>query len=500
MKKTIQVNIGKIAFMLDELSFDLINNYLESLKEHYTNNKNGDEIISGIEERMAELLLEHSSDSKFIKNEDAKEVIKILGNPEDIDKESGEEENTKGSTSSSNYTKFYRRFYRDTQNQKLGGICSGLGYLFNRDATLFRILLILVAILLPCLWNDSFFLVPLLYLIVWIAVPSAKTAREKREMKGGHISFSDIEKNVEEEANRYRSNRPTGFERLLKIIGKLFGILFIIIGLSGILALIFCLFNFALWGFSIASLMTYFSSALGLFIGGGTLQISLLIIILMPLLMVLYFGIIIIFNIKVPRWRPGIVMLIIWIASLIIFTIAGFSSFTKYSNTDTVSSMEEYSIPKDTLFITFDKVKNIQGNKYYISADRNDYKIFFMDKINKGPKFTMYPKVHINHYNNYGDKINQGCLEITLKKDVFPNTLSLSELNSKISTKFYKLEDNILTISPLVLEKKTILTEINQKINIAANKNLIIIIKQPKYHDFTSSYEYTNMGWLNIND
>ena len=496
MKKTIQVNIGKIAFFLDETSFDLINNYLESLKEHYANNKNGEEIISGIEERMAELFLEQTSNNKMVNSDIAQKVIDILGTPEDIDNESGEEK--ENSTKSNPSPKIRKRFYRDAQNKMIGGVCSGLSHLFNRDASLFRILLVLAAILSFTIYEDSILWFPLLYVIVWAIVPAAKTAKEKREMNGSHISFSDIEKNVTEGYRKPQGNNQNILVRLLKVIGKIFGIIFIISGLVGILSMIFLIFNFPLWGFTLSSLMSFCSSTLDLVVSGGILHLILFFIFFIPLLFILYLGIMIIFNIKVPRWRPGVIMLIIWITSIIVLTIVGFSSLNKYSNHDTVSNVYDYSIPQDTLYVKLDHFKTMDDSKYYLSARKNNFEFFYINASNDETKLVIYPEIYIRHYNNIGEKVAKGNLEITLKKEVFPNTLTISELDSTVKNKFYTLRGNVLTLSPLVLGKEHRLREFGQRLEIAAEKDLVIILKEPRYHDFTTSYKYTNMRWFHI--
>ena len=55
MKKVIKVSVGNLAFTIDEDGYELLKAYLGELNAHYRNIQNGDEIIEGIEERMAEL-------------------------------------------------------------------------------------------------------------------------------------------------------------------------------------------------------------------------------------------------------------------------------------------------------------------------------------------------------------------------------------------------------------------------------------------------------------
>jgi phage shock protein C len=57
-----------------------------------------------------------------------------------------------------------RKLYRSRTNRKLAGICGGLGRYFNVDATLLRVLFVLLALL-----GGSGLV---LYLVLWIIIPS----------------------------------------------------------------------------------------------------------------------------------------------------------------------------------------------------------------------------------------------------------------------------------------------------------------------------------------
>jgi phage shock protein C len=57
-----------------------------------------------------------------------------------------------------------RKLYRSRTNRKLAGICGGLGRYFNVDATLLRVLFVLLAVL-----GGSGLV---LYLVLWIIIPS----------------------------------------------------------------------------------------------------------------------------------------------------------------------------------------------------------------------------------------------------------------------------------------------------------------------------------------
>jgi phage shock protein PspC (stress-responsive transcriptional regulator) len=57
-----------------------------------------------------------------------------------------------------------RKLYRSRTNRKLGGVCGGLAEYFNTDATLIRVLFVVLAVM-----GGSGVLI---YLLMWIIVPN----------------------------------------------------------------------------------------------------------------------------------------------------------------------------------------------------------------------------------------------------------------------------------------------------------------------------------------
>jgi len=195
MKKTINVNLGGIVFNIDDDAYIKLKAYLDQIEIYFANEKEGREILVDIENRMAELFQERSKGTgRVIAMEDVDEVIRILGKPEEIgDPENGYEKTRSSRSSSSRY----RRIYRDPDNRVLGGVCSGMGAYWQIDPLVIRILF-LVAFF-------GFGIGLIIYLILWIVIPEAKTAAQKLEMKGEPVNISNIGKTVKEEFNNVKN-------------------------------------------------------------------------------------------------------------------------------------------------------------------------------------------------------------------------------------------------------------------------------------------------------
>ena len=175
MKKTTTVNIGGVLFQIDEDAYQVLEQYLSRIESSYYNTSEGKDVLKDIENRLAELLQGRTqSGSKIIVVTDVNWAISTLGRPEDIGGPRKSGEST--SWQQPNYeNKTTRRLYRYPENRVIGGVCSGLGAYFDIDPVLLRVAFVVL------LFVGFGFLA---YLILWIAVPKARTVTQKLELHG----------------------------------------------------------------------------------------------------------------------------------------------------------------------------------------------------------------------------------------------------------------------------------------------------------------------------
>ncbi|MBO2008998.1 PspC domain-containing protein [Hymenobacter negativus] len=99
-----------------------------------------------------------------------------------------------------------RRLYRDTDSGKVAGIAAGLAAYFNIDVTLVRVLL------LAGLFAGGFTFV--LYIILWIVLPEAKTVSDKLRMRGDAMTLESFDSSVRNNTfatdGPATTNRPVG--------------------------------------------------------------------------------------------------------------------------------------------------------------------------------------------------------------------------------------------------------------------------------------------------
>lgn len=88
MKRVISINFQGQVIAIEETAFEILTQYIDSLKSYFSHEEGGDEIVNDIENRIAELFgnrLKHGINC--ITDEDVEAIIAGIGKPEDFDTE-----------------------------------------------------------------------------------------------------------------------------------------------------------------------------------------------------------------------------------------------------------------------------------------------------------------------------------------------------------------------------------------------------------------------------
>ena len=177
MKKVININFQGAVVPIEESSYELLKQYIESLSRYFANEEGKEEIINDIESRISELFQERlKAGSTCITDDDVHAIIKNMGRPEEFEEaEKGDQatnagaENSRERTESHTHETWNRQWkskslYRDENNKILGGVCSGIAAYFAIDPIIIRILFIVFGVT-----GVGF----LLYILLWIFVPGS---------------------------------------------------------------------------------------------------------------------------------------------------------------------------------------------------------------------------------------------------------------------------------------------------------------------------------------
>lgn len=458
MKKTIKINISGTIFHVDEDAFVILDAYLNKLKKHFTNKTEGNEIITDIEYRIAELMqLKTNEQKQVITIDDINEIIEIMGKPEDLFEV---DEEINDNSSSHEPTGFQsRKFYRDIDNNVAGGVCSGLSQHFNIDPIILRILFIVLAIPL------AGFPV-LLYFILWIVIPAAITTQQKMDMKGGNYTVSDIEQSVRNEyekvkdnfkkikdSDRYQNTRDNlnnagnGFVEILNFFGKLIltiiGIAMIFAGIS-LIASMFGAFVFSdsvmFWAhtdqhhFLIPDFLFSIVSPQSVVL----VAVCIVILVAAPILAIIYWGLKLTLRFKSNDKVISIVASVAWILSAIILLGIGLFEVKEYAFSTSVDDTIEMELEENTtLYLNSSSEIHEFSEIYFFEEGMDVYSHEdYPDRI------YLEPELRIKY-------TSEDHISIKLEKEARGATNGKARKNASNVEFNWHLKDSVLTIDPL---------------------------------------------------
>lgn len=340
MKQTEKVNIGGYSFTLERDAYERLNGYIEDIRNTYCENSYASEIMSDIEQRIAELFIEKGGKDNVVSYALVDAVIHRIGSPAELadeeKAESGiqEEGGTDKKTGSHDaaYPDGPKRLYRDIDHRVLGGVCSGIAAYFNIDSVLVRLVFAGLTLLSGIIISDWYMqMVPVImvalavYFLLWIIIPAAKTVEEKCRMKGEPIDLRQFKQKfdnlpLKETAEEIRTS--PALHTVGRIISIIIGIFLITIGIG---SLIGCstydlVRNLIIKEADLGSLGYYDEERI--FLSQFVLReefwwLCIAVIGLLAVWMI-YNGTLMTFNLRAPRWRPGTVIFILWTVSLLV--------------------------------------------------------------------------------------------------------------------------------------------------------------------------------------
>lgn len=207
MKKIININFHSRVIPIEETAYEILQQYIDSLRRYFANEEGRDEIISDIENRFSELFAEKlKKGAVCITDDDVNAIIASMGRPEEFEgEEAGASVGTGSQAGAGNFAGAQsangpsaggtfadssqqqgysqqpggssyeepRRLYRAGNDKILGGVCAGLANYLRLDPAIVRILFVLITFG----WGFGF----LLYIILWIVLPTRSLPTNARK-------------------------------------------------------------------------------------------------------------------------------------------------------------------------------------------------------------------------------------------------------------------------------------------------------------------------------
>ena len=367
MKKNFSVNIGSRLFNIDDDAYERLQAYLGRLRTFFASDEGGDEILTDIEMRIAELLEQKKANGTAIIN---------LKQVEDVIADMGEPDQLSGSQGEPTRTKTKGKLYRDPDNRQIGGVCAGIAAWFGIDPLWVRIAFALITLM----YGTG----AIIYLVLWIILPEAGTTSEKLEMQRQIINIGTLRDEVASAGSGLRKTGSSFLRSLgefiqfgTEIISRLFRWLFKVIRkAAGAFILLFVLSLFVMM--SLAYLIreqielgmyhldtTTLSHSFAWLLPGAAVRWQ--VYIAMALFLIGIAGLLIFLGLRLMlkwppiRWQVMSMLALLILAGLI---IAGSAIYQYSRTTDQVASMSQHK----SIAIKYKRIR-IEAGSY----DRDQY-------------------------------------------------------------------------------------------------------------------------------
>ena len=202
MNQVINANLGGQAFTFDDAAYTRLDDYLADVDGYFRGAPGHHDIMHDIEARLAELFGQHLGERSIVTEADVHAATATLGTPAqlaagaDLDAD-GPPPPRRGTRSPTpqGYSRYGRRLMRDPNERVIGGVCAGLSAYFGIDNPVWLRLAFAAAV-----FGAGVGVIP--YIILWIAMPKARTAADRLAMRGAPIDLEGISSQVEQEVGQ----------------------------------------------------------------------------------------------------------------------------------------------------------------------------------------------------------------------------------------------------------------------------------------------------------
>lgn len=223
MNEITHIHLGRQPYTISVEAHKLLKAYLADISAKVSDKS----VVDEVELRMSELLTERGvSDDKVILAEDIAYLKSQLGDADDFSDEDDQESTNKKHEKSEEKTS--KRLFRDREGAMLAGVSSGLANFLGLDVVIIRILFVLFTI-----FGSGAGLV--VYVVLWLVMPEAKSTSEKLQMKGKPVTLEALKESVSQAdaagaVQRASSKIAPAVNHVFQVIMKVIGAGFILAG------------------------------------------------------------------------------------------------------------------------------------------------------------------------------------------------------------------------------------------------------------------------------
>jgi phage shock protein PspC (stress-responsive transcriptional regulator) len=211
MNKVITVNLNGNAYQVEERGYQLLCEYLDSAAAQLRDNPDRAEIVSDLEQAIADKCRNFLGPQKnIVTTAEIEQIIQAMGPVDSEASEAGTSSQAQsggsqsdrktdsgGNAKSGAYTP--KRLYRIREGKQIEGVCTGLAAYFGVDVTIVRLIFVVVAIATGGIGAAG-------YLILVIVVPFAETSEEHAAAYGMPFNAQDFINQAKEHYSEFKKD------------------------------------------------------------------------------------------------------------------------------------------------------------------------------------------------------------------------------------------------------------------------------------------------------
>ena len=204
MQKVITINLNGNAYQLDETAFGALRAYLDRAEIQLKDNPDRAEIISDLEQAIADkcnrVLGAHKS---VVTAAEVEQIIQEMGPvdgaqgaPAGADAGAAGRAGDRGRTA----TEPPRRLYQISDGAMISGVFKGLAAYFHIDVTIVRIVFVVLAVVTKGVWIA-------VYVLLMVVVPHAATSEERAAAHGQPFNAQELIDQAKRNYTRFKGGR-----------------------------------------------------------------------------------------------------------------------------------------------------------------------------------------------------------------------------------------------------------------------------------------------------
>ena len=198
MNRVITISLNGNAYQLEEAGCESLRIYLDQAENRLCDNPDKAEIMSDLEQAIAEKCGRYLNPQKTVVA--ASEIERILKDMGPVDPpadgtEAGASANRTGAEAGAQQT--HKRLYQISEGAMISGVCNGFAAYFNIDVTIVRIMFVVLALLTGGLWI-------LAYVVMMFVIPFANTSEEHAAARGLPFNAREVIERAKKQYEEFR--------------------------------------------------------------------------------------------------------------------------------------------------------------------------------------------------------------------------------------------------------------------------------------------------------